>query len=321
MMTSGCQCACHNGPHYACDVPGGCGSTGCGRTGTRTANACVTCAVYRPDAEPRQPNHPPVCDGDRTLLDRHLVDVANLHAELVNGEPPEADRRRYERFGVQYNDDGTREIVSLGEAWADPLTAFGGVAPIPSRSKQPSVAGSRERPVPIRVDVVDLTADAREPNPTSQSRRFPDDQVGHLAVATVLDQRVRDWRHTLFPDQHLPAARVDELTIWLRHRADLACDHHPAITEFAAELKQIRGALAAAAGQAEPRPEPCEGVACSRCDLLALFRRPGDTYRAECGGCGQLYSEQEYTELTAGQAKTERASRTPEQIHVLLRRH
>jgi hypothetical protein len=25
------NCACHNGPHYACDEPGGCGTAGCGR--------------------------------------------------------------------------------------------------------------------------------------------------------------------------------------------------------------------------------------------------------------------------------------------------
>lgn len=33
------NCACHNGPHYACDEPGGCGSAGCGR---RTCGQDVT---------------------------------------------------------------------------------------------------------------------------------------------------------------------------------------------------------------------------------------------------------------------------------------
>lgn len=33
------NCACHNGPHYACDEPGGCGSAGCGRSRT-TGETC-----------------------------------------------------------------------------------------------------------------------------------------------------------------------------------------------------------------------------------------------------------------------------------------
>ena len=281
---------------------------------------CTTCVTYRPDSDPRIPDYPPVCDGDRALLDRHLNDIANLVADLSNPEPPIVNERRYERFGVRYLKHGGRERVSLGEAWADPLTAVGGVAPINSRSKAPSVSGSRERPIPIPVATFDLKAGARVPNPTDAARDWPEDQVGNLSAATVLDQWVRDVRDTLFPGQHLPEATVDELVMWLRNRVGDICDRHPAVAEFAEEIRALRSALRAAAEETEPAPEPCDGVTCARCKMRALFRRPGDTYRAECSTCGKLYTDGEYTELLAEQAQTERGNRRPEEVSALLRR-
>lgn len=159
-------CQCHTNPYAGCDHPGGCGSSGgcCSTEGSE--RQCLTCPIFRPDATARLPHRRPICDGDRTLMDRHLTDISNLHADLTNPEPPIVERGRYERFGLQYLKDGARQVVSLGQVWKDPLAAVDGVAPINSRTGAPSVSGSRERPVPIRVDVVDLTAVARRPNPT-----------------------------------------------------------------------------------------------------------------------------------------------------------
>ena len=303
MMTSGFQRACHNGPPYACDAPGGCGSTRCGRTGTRTANACVTCGVYRPDAEPRHPNHPPVCDADRTLLDRHLVDVANLHAELVNPEPAILDDRQHERFGVAHFPGGIKHVFSRGMCPSDPLAALGGVAAINSKSKAPSVSGSRERPLPINASTADLQAPAKVPSLAPSTRRpgeaptgWPEDQIGHLSVATILDGWARDWRDTLFPGQHLPPAQVDELAAWLRVRLADACDQHPAITEFADELKTLRGTLRVMAGETEPQPERCDGVPCRRCDMRMLFRRTDASGDVDCVNpdCRAAYRANEY---------------------------
>lgn len=285
-------------------------------TNPTSPNGCIVCPVVRPDAEPRQPHNPPVCDGDRNLLDRWLTEIANLVAQLANPAPIESDRRRYERWG---RDNTTGRDVSLGDTWADPLAAVGGVGPINSPSKQPSVSGSRERSIPIPVDAVDLTGVAREPNPTAAGRQHPDDQIGHLPAATTLDSWVRDWRASLWPDHHLPVATVDELVSWLRNRLWGACDQHPAIDEFATEIRALRGVLRRAAGETEPRPEPCDGVACARCDLRALTYNPADTYRAECSNCGTLYSQAEYDELTNAQAQNERSTRSPEEIHNLLR--
>jgi hypothetical protein len=249
-----------------------------------------------------------------------LADVANLIADLSNPEPPVVDDRRHERFGVAYFTGGVRHVFSKGLKPSDPLAALGGVAPINSKSKAPNVTGSRERPLPIAVDALDLTAVARVPNPTPHGSGWPEDHVGHLSAATVLDSWVRAVRDDLFPDHHLPPATVDEMVGWLRHRLEGICDRHPAVTDLAEEIRHLRGALRSEAGQTEPHPEPCDGVNCARCEMRALYRRPGDTYRAECSNCGTLYTEDEYAALIAEQAKTERGSRTPDEITAILRR-
>lgn len=283
------------------------------------ASACILCPVYRPDSTPRLPHRPPVCDGDRQLLSRHLGEIAGLIDDLSNPEPPIVDQRRYERIGIEYR-DGQPRAISLGETWADPVAAVGGVAPINSRSRQPSVSGSRERPIPVDVTALDLQAPARIPSQTRASADWPEDQVGHLSAATLLDEWVRDVRTRLLPDHYLPDATVHAMVGWLRTRADLICDRYPDVVNLAEAVRMLRGALRTAAGQVEPRPRLCEGVACPRCDLRALMTCPGDTYRAQCGQCGTLLTDDEYTTVVAEQHTAERGQRSPDEIAALLRR-
>lgn len=290
--TRKCGCSCHTGPYAACDIPGGCGSIGCGKDAR--PGSCVTCPTLRPSADPRLPHRPPVCDGDRTLIGRHLNDIANLVADLHNPEPPIVERGRYERFGVEYLKYGARRTVSLGEVWREPLAAVDGVAPINSRNTAPSVSGSRERPIPIAVTVVDLKAPARQPSPSQAARDWPEDQVGYLSAATVLDQWVRDVRDTLFPDHHLPPATVDELILWLRNRVDDICDRHPAVADFADEIRNLRSALRSAAGEVEAPPQRCEGIACRRCDMQMLYRQPGGDVECVNPDCRAVYRADEY---------------------------
>lgn len=287
--------------------------------GDQHATTCTLCPIYRSDADPRIPHHSPVCDGDRALLDRHLVDLSNLVADLSNPEPPIVERGRYERFGVEYQDNGRRAAVSLGEVWRDPLAAVNGVAPINARSRHPHVSGSREHAMPIDADRTDLTSAARGANLTDAGRRHPGDHVGHLAVASLLDGWARSWRDSLCPDHHLPSATVDDLVAWLRNRLEDACDSYEELPLFAEEVKAVRSVLRGLAGEIEPSPEPCDGVDCARCEMRSLYRRPGDTYRAECSSCGTLYTEDEYASLIAARAKTERGKRQPEEIAALLR--
>lgn len=293
------DCACHTNPHTPCSIPGGCGSAGCDHS-RRTGN-CTTCPVLRPDTAPRQPHRPAVCDGDRRLLDRWLGEIAGLVADLSQPEQPVLDDRRYERW-IRDHQGHPR---SLGETWADPLTAVGGVAPINSPSKQPRTTGSRERPIPVNATALDLTASARVHHLTGHA--WPEDQIGHLSAATVLDAWIRDVRDQLLPDHHLPGGTVDDMVGWLRNRIDLVCDRHPQVAEFAEALRMLRGALRSAAGQSEPQPERCEGVPCRRCDMMMLYRHPGSDVVCANPDCQAVLRDDEYRDWVKTVAAETRA--------------
>lgn len=88
MMTSDCQCSCHNGPHYTCDVPGGCGSTGCGRNETRrgTCFAGEHCRARDPITKKAAATADPLCgaclegaERDTRALVYDYLDLAQLH--------------------------------------------------------------------------------------------------------------------------------------------------------------------------------------------------------------------------------------------------
>jgi hypothetical protein len=180
------------------------------------------------------------------------------------------------------------------------------------------------------LDDVDLTGPARVINLTRYTpdpdrpdltlpHQRPEDAAGHLSIATTLYGWVRDWRDTLWPDQHLPEPTVGELVAWLRvgadddhpgTRIDEACDRHPAIADMAQELHDLRLALRRRLGETNPQPEPIIGVACRRCDMRALVRKPWDTYRAECGHCGLLYTESEWDRWVRLSAAAVRAQAT-----------
>lgn len=301
-----CDCACHLNKFNPCDQQGGCGTNH-----RDTNNGCVTCPILRPGKDARQPHQPPICDGDRTTLDRWLVEIANLHAILVNPEPPIIDNRQHERFGVAYFKGNMRHVFSRGLKPSDPVAALGGVAPINSRSRQPSVSGSRERPIPINASAFDLKQPARIPNPTGPVS----DQIGHLSAATILEAWALDLRDQLYPDQHRPEPTVDQLALWLRNRLDNVCDHYRHIADFAAALRKLRGALRSAAGETEPQPELCIGVPCKqqRCNQLTLMRQPDGDVTCINPACNAVLRPDEYAEWVKTHAKNGALRDTPSQ--------
>lgn len=254
---------------------------------------CVIC-------QDREPDQSAVCDPDRRGITNTLRDLVDAYTELTGAEQP--DPR-----GLLIDDTGDFDGPMVYDVL--PLTA--GPVRAPTRGAQ--VTGSREAPVPVQLDVVDLTAAARQPNPTRGPGYYPrslwpEDQVGHQPVATRLDQWVRDWiSYTGCPGDHLPEPTVPALAAWLGVRVDWACDEHPAIQEFVAEMRGLVAAIRRALGDRPQYPELCDGVPCSRCDAVgALYRQPNSSYRAECGACGKLYTEDEWdrwTGLVAGQVK------------------
>jgi hypothetical protein len=231
---------------------------------------CVICT--RVHAE-----RPLVCDHDRNRLAGTLRELAAAYAALGRADP---------------------EPVSAGQLVAGPTR---------SQTGSGRVSGSREAPVPVSLDLVDLTAQARAGTVHDPVWR---DQVGYPSVASVLDQWARDWLDTL-PNigEYLPAPTVPVLLDWLGKRLGVACDRHPAVDEFAGEVHDLLWACRRAAGEVPPRPELCGGVPCRRCDLMTLYRVPGSDW-IECGSCPDLMSADEYARwvgILAANARTRRA--------------
>lgn len=161
------------------------------------------------------------------------------------------------------------------------------------------VSGTREAPVPLSLDVVDLLAESRRPNPTAEARSHPDDAVGGLSVASALDEWVRDWRAARSKGEGLPVPTVAALSGWLRVRLDWACDQHPAIGEFATEIRHIAASLRTTL--ALRRHVDRLEAPCPTCDMRALYREVDPVRGAadyiRCGGCGRLWTPDEYARL------------------------
>jgi hypothetical protein len=174
------------------------------------------------------------------------------------------------------------------------------------------VTGSREAPLPLSVDVLDLMAPARYgtvhvPRDPDTDLPLYEDQIGYQPVATVLGSWVRDWRDLRDRGERLPADEIPVLASWLRVRLEWAADSHPAIDEFVTEIRGLRGALKSLTGERPPKPvriwTPCSG-----CGQLSLHPAPGDDYPYRCKNpdCRRAYTDAEYeraTKLEAAYAK------------------
>jgi hypothetical protein len=238
--------------------------------------SCVICQRRTPTPE----------DGDacavcRSRVAGQLRDIPALVDELR--DPPGADPYALRAVDLYYppGHDRAGEAVPLA---VERLPA----AAVAGKSNAPRVQGSREAPVPIRVDVVDLLGPADE-------RTVHDvhgDQVGHLSAATILDGWCR-----LFAEERresTPTPHVATQAAWLLDRLD-ELFKHPAVDEFAGELGDLWHVLRRAAGLTMPRPELVVGVPCKSvdCDLKTLWRLPGSDY-VECASCGRLYTMDDY---------------------------
>jgi hypothetical protein len=158
------------------------------------------------------------------------------------------------------------------------------------RAAGPRVTGSHDAPLPLNVDALDLTLPARAG--TIHDRYG--DQTGHQSVAAVLDDWVRDWRDQRGRGEGLPVSTVGVLVGWLTVRLDEACVDHPAIDEFAADMRRLRRTLRQVGGDGPERPERLPAP-CPRCDLLALVREGG---YVTCRNCPEWLDEDGYAEWT-----------------------
>jgi hypothetical protein len=162
---------------------------------------------------------------------------------------------------------------------AEPLDPSG------SPGKGGPVTGSRDRPVPIRVDLFDLT------HAGAQAWLEGADQVGHIPVWMTLETWARDW--FTFRNMGEAADRtVPGLCHWMWERVDDMCDEHDAIDECFHDIRRLHGTVKAQLGDVDV-PDYKRGVPCRQCNALALVRRAGEDF-IECGECPAVLTPEEY---------------------------
>lgn len=165
--------------------------------------------------------------------------------------------------------------------------------PLKAGAGGPKVGGSTEPRSPLGLDAADLAGTARAGSLAVADRTaWPEDQIGHLPVASELDFWVRDLAEVR--GEGVPLPNVADLCGWLLDRLDYACAGWLPIDEMAPKIWAMHGALRSVLGHTEPRPETLPAP-CRHCDLLALWRDAGSGYVA-CAGCEALLTEAEYAE-------------------------
>ena len=156
--------------------------------------------------------------------------------------------------------------------------------------------GEVEAALPFREDVWDLLLPVRR----IPIRAFLTDQIGYSSVATVLDSWADDWCDHRGKGEVGPVSDVVTMVGWMVERVEWACDQHPAVDEFAGEIRDLVSALRRYVGRDQPRPQPCVGVPCRRCDLKTLARLADGSGDIECQNpaCRTLYRPDEYQRWT-----------------------
>lgn len=245
-----------------------------------------------------------VCDACRSRLRRWLAEIPDLCADLAADDPAGSNFALDHRADPDHNPVDhpyERTDPDTGRVWRHVLDPLGVLPPGPLRGAHAGgkVSGSAHPSAPANLAALDLLAAARHGSRAPHARGvlgMDEEQIGDLSVATVLDTWVRDWREVRGRGEGLPEPTVAALCRWLADRCEWACDEHPAVDEFAAELRDVRSALYARLGLYDV-PDYKRGVPCRGCGHLTLVRKSGsDWVECETDGCGELYSPQEYAD-------------------------
>lgn len=104
--------------------------------------------------------------------------------------------------------------------------------------------------------------------PAKEGSRYPQDQLSIIPPFDLLWWWCEDWHTYRAQRETMPGTGVDLVVEWLTNRLDWACDNHPAIDDFATDLKDLAKALRAF----KPRPTGEPAGSCPR--------KPSD---ARCG--------------------------------------
>lgn len=168
-----------------------------------------------------------------------------------------------------------------------------------SNAKGGPVSGSRERQLPIRVDVFDLTHAGGWPEVLDE------DQVGHIPVWETLRGWAADWsRLRSMGEAGMPD--VSGLCWWMRERVDEVADEFEEFAGAFHGIRKLRGALQAQLGLVDV-PDYKKGVPCKnpKCGALTLVHHNGSD-RVECESCAALLTFEafdDWVRLLAGAVK------------------
>lgn len=161
----------------------------------------------------------------------------------------------------------------------------------PSQSGGPKVSGTREAPLPGRLDVLNLVGPG-----AANVRDRHGDQHGELPPLVWMQQWARDWRDNGAPGDQLPPPALADTEEWLRHRLDWACDEHPAVDEFARELGQQVATLRAVNGERSDRITigPCPTQFDDRTTCGAPLKASPWLTAITCRRCGVRYDREHW---------------------------
>lgn len=248
-----------------------------------------------PCCQRREPRVPQVCDACRARIAARLWELSDLYAVAEAALMPGS------RAGQRVS--GSREpALPLAAGVADllaPVVRLGGVP----------VDSTRDTMVPkVRVWTSSEEVDTDKGRlvvtlwhrelVTVEGRPLlvpAGDQTGQRPVAVVLDSWVRDWVETRAMRESRPRSLVPDLRKWLADRLPWACDHHPAIDEFATEVTHELYALRAVLAVSRQKLRLAE--VCPACEVAALVRDPGGGDVVECEHCGEAWEQEQYERL------------------------
>jgi hypothetical protein len=157
---------------------------------------------------------------------------------------------------------------------------------------QARVSGTAERSLGVSIPVLDLIGPAN----TGTVHDLYGDQTGMVSVASILDGWVADWIDVRAKGESHPVPTVARLAEWLRLRLDWAVREHPALEDFAADLRRTVSALKAANGDLPQEDEHKDGIECAKCDRMALYEVDDFIECVEPVGCGKLLTPSEYAQ-------------------------
>jgi hypothetical protein len=246
-------------------------------TDDQPTGSCVCC--HR-----RDPHEGYACTPCRSRLRSWLSEIPDLYSQLLEEQEalstptdtrtgPTTARGKY---GTTFETTGPR----------DPVSYLLPGAPVGGQAKGGPVSGSRERSIPIRVDLLDLTS-------PHGSWLEGEDQVGNVSVWMTLQTWARDWS-TFRAMGEAGDQSVPGLCHWMWERVDDMCDEHEAIDECFGDIRRLHGAMMAQLGQFDI-PDYKYGVPCrnEQCNALALVRHNGSDF-IECGECPSVLTPQEF---------------------------